>query len=93
MTLFKFFKKKEKEKIKIISNSLRIVTKSSGTHQFSVRPWNGTSYITPWLKFYKWNFGKTSENFILKHTDGEDLFKKDEIAYFNIRINTEYIEA
>lgn len=85
--------KKEKDKKEILVNTLKIITKSSGSHYFSIRPWSGNKKVKPWLNFYKWYFGRKSNNFIMRHIDGEDLFKRSEIVYFSIRISKEYVEA
>ena len=50
--------------------------------------WQGGKNIEPWLKFYKWFFGRTGEIFIMSSSNGEEMFKRSNILRFKISITT-----
>ena len=72
----------------ISTNNLTIQTKSSDKMSWTVKPWEGTVKIEPWLKFYIWFFGKTGDFFVMKFDTGETMIRRDEIITFTVFIST-----
>jgi len=66
--------------------SIYFNTGNKSTLYYSIPLENTDHYITPWIPFYKWFFGRKGEYFILKHRKGEVLIKRDQIEFFSIDI-------
>lgn len=49
---------------------------------FYVDDWKSEKIVTPWVRFYKWFFGRKSEFFMLRHKDGETLITRSSIRSF-----------
>lgn len=87
------FKKKEKEKPKVIlSNTLFLFMRDKPDPHTIVahQPWTGgtnkRSIVKPWKKFYKWFFCSDKEYFIIPIEKGLMTIRRSQLLTFKIRI-------
>ncbi len=79
-------RKKDMETIEILrENTLTIETKN-GVISFRCSPFIGKSKIEPWINFYKWFFGRSSDFYVAKFKDGERMIRRDDIVSFSVKI-------
>ena len=75
--------------IKEPANTLTIVMKDGHT-----LAWTTTSTLTsmvpnaPWVDFYKWYFGRESDEYVMRYASGETMFKREDIKRFIVTIDT-----
>jgi len=83
-----FWKKKE---IKINAPSTKkseiIILLSNGDKvAFHTKSWAPEKRITPWKDFYKWYFGRNSEEYIFRYDIGERMIRRKDIMGFIVHI-------
>ena len=52
--------------------------------QWSIRSETDKLTITPWIPFYKWYFGRTSDEYIMISKNKRQLIKRSDIKDFSI---------
>lgn len=71
---------------KVAYNKLDIRT-PYGIVSWICKPYDLTQgKIRPWLRFYKWYFGKTTEVFVMRLQNGEAMIRRCDIQAFEARI-------
>ena len=87
-----FWKKNPKKKVEQPNNTLTIKTKSTGSHSWTVHNWTGKDRVEPWRRFYKWYFSNKPSDFIMRYAEGQAMFRRDEILFFEVSIGTELVD-
>lgn len=91
-----FWKKKSEEPKKLRAvrkNELTVRTRDGATLSWAVDDWNGTVRIEPWKQFYKWFFGRTGAEFVMRYDVGETMIRRDDIASFTVHVHTKMVDA
>lgn len=89
------FNKRHKSKTKtrvVKKNELMIRMRDGNTLCWYYDDWQGKSKIEPWKHFYKWFFGRSSQEFIVKYDIGETMIRREDIIRFTVHIYTTTIE-
>ena len=74
-------------------NELKVITKDGAILSWAVEDWKGTNRIEPWIAFYKWFFGRSSDTFVMRYDCGETMFRRTDIVRFTVHVHTKMVDA
>lgn len=96
--MFEFLKKKKTEPVQVASelsarlgdnpkrNKLRVYLQNGDVIAWWIDDWKGEVIIQPWIRFYKWYFGRKSDSFVMRWKAGETMIRRDDIKRFDVTI-------
>lgn len=71
-----------KEKVAMLTITMRNGTKHNWTH----KPYKGTSIVRPWRNFWKWFYCRTSKYYNMQYDNGIMMLRRDEILSFHMEV-------
>lgn len=94
------FWRKKKDRVKVLrvirKNTLKIVMRDGVVKEWKlpwVPPWSAGNMVTPWIRFYKWFFGRKGEFYVMRFKDGQTMIRRDDIVRFMVSIEEKAIEG
>lgn len=60
--------------------------KNGTKHNWTQKPYTGTSIVKPWRNFWKWFYCRTSEHYNIVYNKGIMMVRRSEILTFNMEI-------